>query len=94
MDIERAVLICKALSDLNRMRIVQLLTHGECCACELLEKLMITQPTLSHHMKQLENAGIIRCRKDWKWMYYSLDCETLTAYRKFIASLRCTGGVS
>ena len=94
MDIEKAVLICKALSDLNRMRIVPRLTQGECCACELLEKLMITQPTLSHHMKQLEYAGIIRCRKDWKWMYYSPDCETLTANREFIASLRCTGGVS
>ena len=54
MELARVSLVCKALSDPNRLRIIQLLTHGEHCGCELLEQMRITQPTLSHHMKALE----------------------------------------
>ncbi|MCR5467864.1 MAG: ArsR family transcriptional regulator, partial [Lachnospiraceae bacterium] len=43
--------ICKALSDSNRLEIVQMLSEGEKCGCKLLERFEITQPTLSHHMK-------------------------------------------
>lgn len=90
MEMGDAVRICKALGDPNRMRIVQMLTRGECCACQLLEELAIAQPTLSHHMKQLEEAGLVRTRKDWKWSHYSLNDETLEAYRRFVAGL-CNG---
>ena len=52
-------LICKALSDPNRLKIVQMLSDGEKCGCKLLEAFAITQPTLSHHMRILEeSAGI------------------------------------
>ena len=43
-------LICKALGDSNRLRIVRALLEGEMCACRLLEQFSITQPTLSHHI--------------------------------------------
>ncbi len=89
MEEEKVVAICKALGDANRLRIVQTLTKGEHCACELLETLQVTQPTLSHHMKILAEAGLILVRRDGKWMHYSLNCEVLTAYREFIAALRC-----
>ena len=46
-------LLCKALSDTNRLQIVQMLSDGEKCACKLLEQFEITQPTLSYHMKTL-----------------------------------------
>ena len=77
-------LICKALGDSNRLRIVRALLEGEMCACRLLEQFSITQPTLSHHMKVLCNV-----RKEGKWSYYSLNCETLTAFRQFIGGLVC-----
>ena len=67
------VIIAKALADENRLRILELLQGGEKCACILLEDLNVTQPTLSHHMKILCDAGIVTGRKEGKWVYYSLD---------------------
>lgn len=84
-------LICKALSDSNRLEIVQMLTMGEKCACELLKAFVISQPTLSHHMRILADCELVRVRKDGKWSYYSLNCDTLTEFRHFIDSLRCDG---
>ena len=64
-------LICKALSDSNRLEIVQMLSEGEKCGCKLLERFEITQPTLSHHMKILVESGMVNDRKEGKWHYYS-----------------------
>ena len=83
-------LICKALGDSNRPRIVVSLLEGEMCACRLLEQFSITQPTLSHHMKALCDCDLVNVRKEGKWSYYSLNCETLTAFRQFIAGLVCS----
>lgn len=91
MDDATITSVCKALSDPNRLRIVRMLSGSEKCACVLLEKLGITQPTLSHHMKVLAECSLVRARKDGKWMRYSLDCATLTAFKGFIASLECEG---
>lgn len=82
-------LICKALGDSKRLQIVQMLSDGEKCACKLLEKFQITQPTLSHHMKILCECGLVDVRKEGKWSHYSLNCETLTAYKKFVDTLSC-----
>ncbi|MBQ7559365.1 MAG: winged helix-turn-helix transcriptional regulator [Synergistaceae bacterium] len=82
-------LICKALSDSNRLQILQLLTEGELCACELLEHFKITQPTLSHHMRVLSECELIQNRKDGTKMFYSVNCETLTAFRNLIGELVC-----
>lgn len=82
-------LICKALSDANRLAVVQMLSGGEKCGCELLERFEITQPTLSHHMRILVECGLVHDRREGKWHYYSLNCETLTDYKAFIESLTC-----
>lgn len=78
MDI---ALICKALGDANRLKIVKMLSDGEKCGCKLLESFEITQPTLSHHMKILCECGLVETRKEGKWLHYSLNCETLTAFQ-------------
>jgi ArsR family transcriptional regulator len=52
-----------------------MLRSGEKCACVLLEKLNITQPTLSHHMKILIESGIVKSRKEGKWTHYSINVE-------------------
>ena len=67
----------KAMSDPKRLRIVDMLSCGELCACEILEAFQITQPTLSHDMKVLVEAGIVRDRRAGKNIYYSLDTERL-----------------
>ena len=72
MDYRHDAKLFKALSDENRLQILAQLNNEEKCACVLLEKLAISQPTLSHHMRILAEARLVECRKEGKWMYYSL----------------------
>ncbi|MBR1599532.1 MAG: winged helix-turn-helix transcriptional regulator [Lachnospiraceae bacterium] len=67
----------KALSDAKRLRIIDMLSCGELCACKILENFDITQPTLSHDMKVLVEAGLVKDRRDGKNTYYSLDMAVL-----------------
>ena len=67
----------KAISDPKRLRIVDMLSCGELCACKILEAFHITQPTLSHDMKLLVEAGLVNDRREGKNIYYSLNTETL-----------------
>lgn len=69
------VKVFKAFCDENRLQVLELLRGGEKCACVLLEKLQISQSTLSHHMKILCDSGIVVARKDGKWTYYSISRE-------------------
>ena len=91
MELSQVSLICKALSDPNRLRIIQLLTYGEQCGCELLDQMQITQPTLSHHMKTLEDCGLVSSRRKGKWSHYSLNSDQWTAFRDYIESIRIAG---
>ena len=79
--------ICKALSDPNRLQIIQMITDQERCACKLLEHFNISQPTLSHHMRILSDCNLIRTRKDGKWSHYSMNMETLTTFKKHVEKL-------
>ena len=90
MEVIQVSQICKALSDPNRLQIIQLLTKGEKCACELLEKMQIGQSTLSHHMKVLSECGLITTRKEAKWSYYAIKCDQWAAFRDYIEEIRCT----
>lgn len=90
MTREETAEICKALSDSNRLKIVELLVHGELCACELNDELNITQPTLSHHMKVLSECGLVSATKEGKWMHYSLNCPRFRAFKEFIGMLECS----
>jgi ArsR family transcriptional regulator len=65
--------VFKAFCDENRLRILELLQTGEKCACILLAKMDISQPTLSHHMRILCDSGMVIPRKDGKWTYYSIS---------------------
>jgi len=79
--------IFKALSDENRIRILKLLQSGEKCACKLLEELNISQPTLSHHMKILCDAGIVTGRREGKWTHYSICCDGVRNIRMLLKEL-------
>ena len=74
----------KALSDPNRLMIVDMLSCGELCACVILAKFKITQPTLSHHMKILCECGLVTSRKEGKWTYYSLNSGAVQDFRAFL----------
>ena len=83
-------LLFKALSDPNRLMIVDMLSCGELCACIILEKFQITQPTLSHHMKTLCGSGLVNGRREGKWMYYSLNEEAILGFRSFLEHVTTT----
>lgn len=79
-----AALICKALGDPNRLKIVKILADGEKCACVLLEAFQITQPTLSHHMKILCSCNLVQASKEGKWSHYTLNRRTFDEFISFI----------
>jgi DNA-binding transcriptional ArsR family regulator len=62
----------KALADETRLRILGLLTAREMCVCEVMVALSLTQPTASHHLRILENVGLVKDKKEGKWVFYSL----------------------
>ena len=62
----------KALADKTRLRMVKLLGVREMCVCEIMVALDLTQPTASHHLGLLENVGIVKDRKEGKWVFYSV----------------------
>ncbi|MCL2493652.1 MAG: metalloregulator ArsR/SmtB family transcription factor [Clostridiales bacterium] len=80
----------KALSDPSRLMIADMLSCGELCACVILEKFHITQPTLSHHMKTLCESGLVSGRKEGRWTYYSLNDETAQNLRAFLEEATAT----
>ena len=82
---KREITILKALADDNRLEVMKLLQGGEKCACQLIEALEIGQPTLSHHMRILCEAGLVDACKDGKWMHYSLSAEGSAEVRAIIA---------
>ena len=67
----------KVISDPKRLKIIDMLSCDELCACEILEKFDISQPTLSHDMRKLEEAGLVTSEREGKNTYYSLDKASL-----------------
>lgn len=81
-EIERKAFVFKAISDPNRLKILKALKKGEICGCDLLKELAISQPTLSHHMKVLCDANIVKGRREGKWVYYSFNVDGINLCRK------------
>lgn len=76
----------KALADPARLMIVSMLANAdEVCVCDLTEPLGLSQPTVSHHIKQLREAGFITSERRGKWIYHRLAPERLDAVRQAIA---------
>ena len=72
-DLVKTAKIFKAFSVAIRLEILDLLKNGEECACDLLEKLDLTQSGLSYHMKILIESGIVTAREEGKWVYYTIS---------------------
>ena len=76
--------VMKALSDPNRVKIVKMLQHKTMCVCEMREALQIAQPSVSKHLKILEDADLVLSRKDGQWVNYYLSNGSGSPY---VASL-------
>ncbi|UCE53843.1 MAG: winged helix-turn-helix transcriptional regulator [Desulfobacterales bacterium] len=78
------VKVMKALSDPNRVKIVKMLQHKMMCVCEMKEALQISQPSVSKHLKILEDADLVANKKDGLWVNYYLTDGSRSPY---VASL-------
>jgi len=82
------VSLFKAIADQTRLNIVDLLSGGEMCACQLLDNFNITQPTLSYHMKILCDSGIVNGRREGSWMYYSINGAVIETISEFFVKIK------
>ena len=80
--------IFKALADAIRLRILSLLSSREMCVCEVMVALDLTQPTASHHLGILENVGLVKKRKEGKWVFYRIanpfESLSKTLFNEFV----------
>jgi ArsR family transcriptional regulator len=87
-DLSRAARWFHALADETRLRIVERLRAGEECVCNLTDMLDTGQSRLSFHLKTLKDAGLVRDRRQGRWIYYSLDPETLEELECVVGTLK------
>lgn len=72
--------VMKAVSDTNRVKILKMLQYRVMCVCEIHASLKIAQPTVSKHLKALEEAGLVEFRKDGLWINYHLTDGSSSPY--------------
>jgi ArsR family transcriptional regulator len=77
----------KALSDETRLRILNILMERECCVCEVMQALDISQSRASRNLGILEEAGFVKARRDGIWIVYSIDRKTANRYALSLAGL-------
>ena len=87
MDTKELISIMKALGDETRLRIFNMLKDKKLCGYHILDKVKVTQPTLSYHMKILCDCCLVVAQKDWKWIYYSQNVEKLNEFTAEIKKL-------
>ena len=85
---ERLAAVLKALAEPTRLRLISLIAAhgaaGQACVCDLTEPVGLSQPTVSHHMKQLVDAGLVTREQRGKWAYYRLIPDTLADLARLI----------
>ena len=79
--------VMKALSDETRLRILRVLLEQECCVCEVMQALDISQSRASRNLGILQDAGFLRARRDGLWIVYSVDWESANRYATSLAKL-------
>jgi ArsR family transcriptional regulator, arsenate/arsenite/antimonite-responsive transcriptional repressor len=87
-DLQRAARLFHALSDETRLNILECLSQCEQCVCDLTDALHSAQSRLSFHLKTLKDAGLLRDRREGRWVYYSLNPDAIGELQEFVASLK------
>jgi ArsR family transcriptional regulator len=94
--LEDVTALLKALADPNRLRIFDLLMQGDSCNCELNEKLGLPPNLLSHHLRVLRDAGLVRSRRDaidGRWIYYAVEREAVARWRAWFSQFLDPGRI-
>jgi ArsR family transcriptional regulator len=84
---ERAARLFHALSDETRLSILRRLRLGERCVCDLTDALDAAQSRLSFHLKVLKDADLVTDRREGRWMYYTLNSDTLEETAQLLEEL-------
>ncbi|MBA7671065.1 hypothetical protein ES703_79216 [subsurface metagenome] len=84
---QELIKVMKALSDETRLRILRVLLEKECCVCEVMQALDISQSRASRNLGILQDAGFLRARRDGAWIVYSVDWESANRYATSLAKL-------
>ncbi|GAB6274099.1 MAG: hypothetical protein STSR0004_09620 [Peptococcaceae bacterium] len=70
---EKTVELLKAIADETRFKIILLLSKQEMAVCEFINALNLSQPAVSHHLKILKQAGLVKDNREGKWIFYTID---------------------
>jgi ArsR family transcriptional regulator len=81
-DADRLAARFKALADPTRVAMVNRLAQGECCVCDLNAAFDLSQPTISHHLKVLRDAGLVESTRRGTWAYYRLEQDAVRQLRQ------------
>ncbi|MFM7652913.1 MAG: ArsR/SmtB family transcription factor [Vulcanococcus sp.] len=87
MAADQARQLLKALADPIRLDVVQALTQGERCVCELTEQLGLAQSRLSFHLRVMREAELIEAREQGRWVYYRLRPEAIEQLQGWLATM-------
>ncbi|MCP3031741.1 metalloregulator ArsR/SmtB family transcription factor [Halobacillus sp. A1] len=89
IDIDTAAQSLKLLGDKTRLTIIGLISEGECCVCEFVEVLQMSQPSVSQHLRKLRDAGLVKEKRKGQWIFYSLnkDHETYPITKQILAQI-------
>lgn len=96
LDLEAAATVAemlKAVADPLRLRMLAAISNdprGECCVCDLVELAEVSQPTVSHHLKVLKQAGLLTSERRGTWVYYGLDPARREAVTLLLGDLTST----
>ena len=89
-DAERLAGVLKALAEPSRLRLVSMIAAnaatGATCVCDLIEPVGLSQPTVSHHLKVLVDAGIFTREQRGRWAYYRLVPDTLSSIARLLTT--------
>lgn len=88
MSLKKAVSLFHALSDETRLALLDQLKGGERCVCELTDAMNAGQSRLSFHLKVLKDAGLLRDRREGRWMYYSINPEAIEEFQEIVDGLK------
>ena len=87
MGLKEFTKVMRALSDPNRVKILKMLQKRTLCVCEIQAALNISQPTVSKHLRVLEEAGLVDFTKNGKWIDYFLVTDSSNPYASYVLKL-------
>lgn len=94
MELRQIAGLFKSVSDQTRLRILNLLSNGEVCVCDISAALNLPQPKVSRHLAHLRNAGLVKDTRKGAWIFYSMAKLPSQLHRSIIRAVKTSHGAS